>query len=319
MIRGNGHFASGMFMANYLIARRPKNPKKIDEAISMSEHLIEMAGARVLVKDGQIEVLSEPTVKRCPLRQNLYGIEEESKETVEQVLRAHMKDLGMYGPSRVLELDRKPVSFGASEMITDGMAEGLVDSAVVVCEGAGTVIVSRPEIFQALGAHMTGLIRTEPIEDTQNGLEAKGCILLDRKGTLDQVKGYEKAIEAGFEKVAVTITGLRAFEAKQLREKSLGENSPIIFAVHNTGIDEEQARVLAENCDVVWSCASRWAREIVGKCSKIQIGISIPVYALTKTGKRLVLNRAYHFEDGLVLHRANLPYTPEEKQPKPLL
>ena len=48
----------------------------------MSEHLIEMAGARILVKDGQIVVLSEPTVKKCPLRQNLYGIEEETKDPI---------------------------------------------------------------------------------------------------------------------------------------------------------------------------------------------------------------------------------------------
>ena len=73
----------------------------------------------------------------------------------------------MYGPNRVLELDEKPVSFGASEILMDAMAEGLVDAAVVVCEGAGTVVVARPEVLQAVGAHMTGLIKTEPIKGSK--------------------------------------------------------------------------------------------------------------------------------------------------------
>ena len=117
----------------------------------MSEHLLEMAKALVRVKDGKVEVLSEPGIRCCPLRQNLYGIQEESRETVQQVLQGHTKELGMYGPNRVLELHEEPVSFGASEILMDSMAEGLVDAAVVVCEGAGTVIVARPEVLQAAG------------------------------------------------------------------------------------------------------------------------------------------------------------------------
>jgi putative methanogenesis marker protein 8 len=129
----------------------------------MSEHL-EMAKA-LRVRDGKIEVLTDPPVKCCPLRRGLYGLEGESRETVEKVLKGHMDELGMYGPNRVLELDEKPVSFGASEILMDAMAEGLVDAAVVVCEGAGTVVVARPEVLQAVGAHMTGLIKTEPIKE----------------------------------------------------------------------------------------------------------------------------------------------------------
>ena len=93
----------------------------------------------------------------------------------------------------------------------------------------------------------------------------------------------------------------------------------MIFAVHNLDVSEDQARVLAETCDVVWACASRQVRDIVGKRAKLQIGISIPVYALSDRGKRLVLNRALHFESGLVMHRATLPYGPEEKLPESLI
>lgn len=145
----------------------------------MTEHLLEMAKAFVRIRDGKIEVLTDPQIRCCPLRRNLYGIENESRETIAGALRQHMSDLGMYGPQRVLEIDQRPVAFGASEILMDAMAEGLVDAAVVVCEGTGTVVVARPEVLQAVGAHMTGLIKTEPIKEIQSGLETRGCLLLD--------------------------------------------------------------------------------------------------------------------------------------------
>lgn len=286
----------------------------------MTEHLLEMAKARVKIDDGKIKVLTDPQIKCCPLRRDLYGINEESRETVESVLKSHIEDLGMYSPKRVLELKDRPVSFGASEILADAMTEGILDAAVVVCEGAGTVIATKPEVLQAIGAHMTGLMRTDPIKEIQEGLERKGCILLDWLCTIDQVRGFERAAEAGFKKIAVTIAGMNAFEAKKMRD--LGETigkEPIILAVHTTGISDADAKELADSCDIIWSCASKAVREIAGKKARLQIGISIPVFAITKAGKRLVLNRALNFEGGLVISRANLPLAPEGKQPVPLL
>ena len=286
----------------------------------MSEHIIEMAKALVKVKDGMIEVLTNPMIRHCPLRDDLYGCEEESQETIEKVLRKHIEEFGMYSPNRVLETDQKPVSFGASEIIMDAMTEGLVDAAVVVCEGAGTVVITRPEVLQAVGAHMSGLISTQPIKEIQDGLNQRGCMLLDERCTINPVEGYIKAMEAGFKKIVVTISENAASEAERLQE--FGEISgvkPIIFSVHNTGITDEEAETLSEYCDVVWACASKSVREIAGRRSKLQIGISIPVFGLTQMGKRMILNRVLHFEDGLIIHRASLPYEPIEKQPEPLM
>ncbi len=284
----------------------------------MSEHLLEMAKALVRVKDGKIEVLTEPKIRYCPLRRGLYGLAEESRETVERILKEHMDDLGMYSPDRVLELDEKPVSFGASEILTDAMAEGLVDAAVVVCEGAGTVVVTRPEVLQAVGAHMTGLIKTEPIKEIQCGLNERDCLLIDWRGTIDQLQGFERAVAAGFRRIAVTSAS--ASETKKLREMgaALG-NRPLILGVHTTGISVNGAMMLAESCDLVWACASKVVREIVGPKAKLQIGISIPVFALSFEGKQLILNRALHFPEMLVLHRASLPHAPAKKQPEPLI
>lgn len=286
----------------------------------MSEHLLEMAKARVRVKDGKIEVLTDPAISCCPLRRDLYGIREESRETVERVLQSHMQELGMYGPSRVLELQEKPVSFGASEILMDAMKEGLVECAVLVCEGAGTVVATRPDVLQAIGAHMTGLIKTEPIAEIQEGLVKRGCLLLDRQATVDQVQGYQKAVAAGFRRIAVTVAGENAKEAALLREMGakLGAR-PFLLAVHTTGISEAQSAVLAETCDLVWSCASKAVREVAGKTACLQMGVSIPVFAMTLDGKQLLLNRALHFSGPLAMHRASLPLTPEGKQPQPLI
>ena len=70
-----------------------------------------LAKALVKVKDGKIEVLTEPGIRSCPLRRDLYGIQEESRETVQRVLQGHMQELGMYGPDRILELQEEPVSY----------------------------------------------------------------------------------------------------------------------------------------------------------------------------------------------------------------
>jgi putative methanogenesis marker protein 8 len=286
----------------------------------MSEHVLEMAKALVKVKDGNVEVLTGPLIHRCPLRMDLYGCQEENPETVERVLRMYIRELGMYSPNRVLEMVQKPVSFGASEIIADAMTEGLVDAAVVVCDGAGTVIITRPEVLQAVGAHMTGLISTEPIKEIQDGLKQRGCILLDDQCAIDQVKGYARAVEAGFKKIVVTMTGHKALEIERLWEMgNISNVKPAIFSVHNTGISDEEAKTLAKYCDVVWACASKAVREIVGNRSKLQIGISIPVFGITQMGKRMILNRALHFEDGLIIHRENLPCVPIEKQPEPLM
>jgi len=284
----------------------------------MAEHLLEMAKALVRVKDGKIEVLSDPKILSCPLRKDLYGIEEESRDTVERVLAEHIALMGMYSPERVLGMEDKTVSFGASEILADGMASGIVDSAAVACEGAGTVIIARPEVLLAVGSHMTGLLKTEPILEIQRGLEERGCLLLDAIASIDQQAGFQKAVTAGFRRIGVTVAGAAAPQAVMMREmgRQLGVE-PAILAVHTTGISADEAAILAESCDLIWSCASKAAREVAGRQAKLQMGISIPVFAMTDRGKQLLLNRAAHYPGTLVMHRASLPLVPGGKQPQP--
>lgn len=284
----------------------------------MARHKVEMAKSRVLVEDGKVKVISPPIIRRCPLRRNLYGCEREDESTVRRVLESHIEELGMYTSRRTLSLREDPVSFGASEMMSDALKEGSLDAAVVVCEGVGTVIITRPDVLQAVGAHMTGVLETQPIPRTRKRLESLGCITLD-DCVIDQVQGFSKAVRVGHERVAVTVAGDRASEARRLRElgKEVG-HQPLLLAVHTSGISRRSAQVLAKHCDVVWGCASKQVREVIGPKALLQIGTGIPVFALTVPGKRIVLNRALHMQAPFLIKRAVLPSLDNERQPDPL-
>jgi putative methanogenesis marker protein 8 len=285
----------------------------------MTKHKVEMAKSTVLIEDGKVKVLSPPRVKSCPLRKRLYGCESEDESTVKRVLESHIQGLGMYTSRRVLSLEDDPVSFGASEMMNDALHEGLLDAAVVVCEGVGTVVTDKPDVLQAVGAHMTGVLKTEEIPATRRRLERKGALTLG-SCQIDQVSGYEIALDHGYERVAVTISGDRAGDAASLRAKGKEHgNRPTILAVHTTGISKAKALQLAKECDIVWGCASKWVRDVIGPKALIQIGTGIPVFALTLEGKKLVLNRALHMSDKLLIGRSQLPVLDKKKQPEPLL
>jgi putative methanogenesis marker protein 8 len=285
----------------------------------MSEHLLEMAGALVRIKDGEIEVLTDPKVKRCPLRTIFYGHKEETRETVKNVLRRHIEETGMYTENRVLELTEDPVSFGASEMMMNALQQGILDACVVVCDGAGTVVTVRPEVVQAIGIHMTGIIKTDPIKKTQEGLRQRDCLLIDETAGIDQIKGVELAITKGFKRIAVTIARNDVSVLPQIRKhEKKAKVSVVVFAVHTTGITEKDGQTLIDNADLVWGCASKVARELVGKKAILQIGMSIPVFALTDLGKKIILNRALHFKQGLLISRRNLPAIKTLSHPDPL-
>jgi hypothetical protein len=96
-----------------------------------------------------------------------------------------------------------PVSFGASEMIMDAMRDGLLDAAVSVCEGVGTVVITRPDLVEMVGAHMTGIVSTSPIPEVRKSLLRRGSFILDKKCTIDQVKGFQRAVKARLGKLII--------------------------------------------------------------------------------------------------------------------
>ncbi len=83
---------------------------------------------------------------------------------------------------------------------------GLIDAAVLACDGAGTVIAKKPALIQGVGGRMSGLVSTSPIKEVIQRIEENGGIVVDKiHAALDQFSGVKRAYEEGFKKVAVTV------------------------------------------------------------------------------------------------------------------
>ncbi|MCQ6963721.1 methanogenesis marker 8 protein [Methanolobus chelungpuianus] len=280
-------------------------------------HVMEILGkARVVVKDGKVVEVGEPQIGWCPIFEKARGIKAITKEEVRKNMEFRIRDFGLFTDKRKLEMDVF-VGFGASEVMMTGLNKGLLDTTVTVCDGAGTVITNNPSLVQGMGARISGLVETEPIESTINGIADRGGIVLDPSGArIDPVGGVRRAAELGYRKIAVTIVFPET--AKELRqlEQEMGLDLTIIGA-HVTGIDKEFATELAKYLDIVTTCASKHIREIVKPLA--QVGTAVPLFAITQKGKELLLERAKEVESPILINTMPLPALPEDKQPRELV
>ena len=280
-------------------------------------HIMELVGkTRVVVKDGKVVEVGEPEVEWCPLFAKLRGIQNITPDEVKKNMEFRISDLGMFTEKRrLLELDTY-VAFGASEIMMSGLRSGFLETTVTACDGAGTVIASDPALVQGIGGRMSGLIETEPIEGTINGIQKLGGTVLDPKtAAIDPAGGVQKASELGYKKIAVTVADAKT--AKNLREIEAEFGLELtVIAVHVTGVSEEEAQGLLKNSDIVISCASKYIRELAKPL--VQVAAAIPLFALTKRGKELVIERAKDIESPILINTMKLPVVPEHKQPREL-
>jgi hypothetical protein len=113
------------------------------------EHEIHCCGVRVRISEKSIEVLSEPLVEYCPLHESLYGTKHIYAEDVRKTVEMKIAGFGFCCGNRAF--DAEPVlACGASEMMRVWLEKGLVDCAIVVCEGAGTVITANRRLVRVL-------------------------------------------------------------------------------------------------------------------------------------------------------------------------
>lgn len=280
-------------------------------------HIMEIMGkTRVVVKDGKVIEVGEAELEWCPLIDKLSGVQKITSEEVKKNVEFKIKEYGMFTAKRHLIGHDTFVAFGASEIMMSGLRSGFLDTTVTACDGAGTVISNNPELVQGIGGRMSGLVETEPIEDVINGIQKLGGIVLDTKtASIDPVGGVKKAAELGYKKVAVTTADSKT--AKNLREieTELGLDL-IVIAVHTTGVSKEEAQGLLENSDLVISCASKYIRELAKPI--VQVAAAIPLFALTKKGKELVIERERDIESPILITTTELPVVPKHKQPRDL-
>jgi putative methanogenesis marker protein 8 len=210
--------------------------------------------------------------------------------------------------------NREFVGFGASEILSFGLHAGLIDAVVLACDGAGTVIVTKPALVQGIGGRMSGLVSTSPIPEVMDRIEANGGIVLDRdSAAMDQLAGVALAVENGFRKIAVTVA--RPETAAVIRKI---HPTTIIFGVHVTGLTKEQAETLVNASDLVTSCASKTIRDAAGPKALVQAGVTIPIFAMTPAGKELIIEKIRQGGEQVVIKPTKLPSL-SGQQPEPLV
>jgi putative methanogenesis marker protein 8 len=269
-------------------------------------HELEAIGrCRIIVMDGKVIEVGAPQVRSCPLARKFgLPVDPITPEKVRENIEHRIRTFGLCTPERQVIMGGEFVGFGASELLSFALAQGILDCSVIAGDGAGTVLAPTPDLVQGIGGRMSGLVRTCPYPEVIARIEEGGGMVLDPDtGTIDQVEGVSLAYKKGYRKVGVTLA--TPDDALALRR-----NYPEVFliAVHTTGISAEDALILAGTCDLVTSCASRHVREVAGKRALLQAGSSIPVFAMTKAGKELLLEKVRVSAQPMVLMAGTLPF-----------
>lgn len=284
--------------------------------LEKDEHVIEAIGrCRIVIRNGQVVEVGDALIQDCPLAKRFaYPIPDICKDSVKANIEHRIKAFGMCTPGREVMDTREFVGFGASEVISFGLQKGLLDAVVLVCDGAGTVVVTKPPMVQGIGGRMSGLVSTSPYRNVMDRIEKDGGYVLDRDhASIDQLAGVALALVRGFRKVAVTVALPETAETiRRIHPRTL------IFGVHVTGLSKTDAELLVKNADLVTSCASRTVREAVVKNALVQAGTAIPIFAMTMAGKNLIMEKIRLSTEPVLVKSTRLPVL-SDQQPEPLV
>ncbi|MFZ1128108.1 methanogenesis marker 8 protein [Methanoregula sp.] len=279
-------------------------------------HVIEAVGrSKIVIQGGKVTEVSVSRLRRCPLAKKFaLPVDEITPDAVKANIEHRMASWGMCRPHRKISGSVDFVGFGASELLSSGILTGSLDAVVLACDGAGTVIVTTPEMVQGIGGRMSGLVSTSPLAEEMDRIEQGGGIVLDRAhAEIDPVRGVSLAYGKGFSRVAVTVASADAATA-------IHDQHPdaFIFGVHMSGITGADAEQLVAVADIVTACASKWIWRIAGARALLQAGTAVPVFALTKRGKQLILDKIARSDRPVLVSGSKLPVYGTEL-PEPLL
>ncbi|MGF7117646.1 methanogenesis marker 8 protein [Methanobacterium oryzae] len=276
----------------------------------MDEHVIEALGkARVVVKNGKVVEVGEPKINYCPLFDKYRGIKELTPEAIKENIEFRIQDFGMCTSERKLRM-KDFLSFGVSETLSTLLDEDIIDCAVIVSEGCGTVIVTDPEFVQGMAGRISGFLSTSPITEIIDAVGSQN-VLNPESAEINQIKGALKAIDMGYTNIAITV--ISPDDAKRLRqiEKEHKDVKIYIFAAHVTEMSKEDAEALFDTADVITSCASKYIREVGENRGSFTAGASIPIYGATEAGEKFLKIRIEKI--------GGLKSKPDAKIPDPLI
>lgn len=253
----------------------------------MDKHVIEALGrAKITIQDGKVVDIGEPMIEYCPLFHKHRGIEKLTEDEIRNNIQFRIDDFGMCKSNRQLRLNDF-LSFGISEILSTLLADEIIDCAVMVCEGCGTVIVSESDLAQGVGGRVSGLVETSPIPELIS--EFSPNHIVDGETTIiDQVEGFKLAIENGYKNIAVTIAFPEDGIIIRQLEKEYGDVNAYLFAVHTTGLSREESELIFDLSDVVTACANKHLRDIAYEEEIFSVGGSIPIYAGSEKGEEFI-------------------------------
>lgn len=253
-------------------------------------HITRALGAIVVVSDGKvIDVDTSGALRSCPM-QVWFGSAEPAA-----YIQQKIEEFGHFRCCRQTERDDIVVPYGTSEMFMRALKHGLVDCAITVSDGAGSIITSNPSVVQGVGARMNGVFYTTPIREVIERYRELGCVVFD-DGRIDQARAIRTAASAGYRRIAVTVNAFYGESYREVRgfEEELGIDI-IVAAVCSTGVGEARARKLTRYADIGWSCASGHVRKL-GRSAILQLTYGIPIFIYSRKG--LALMAAYSDESG---------------------
>lgn len=260
-------------------------------------HIIRYFSSLVTISGGRVIKVTAPTIAHCPLAGFLYkGLKRSGtlplsrlKDEIGKVIEGKIGRFGFCSKSRVLWDEEASVPYGASEIMAYGLKRRTIDSSVIVCDGAGTVAVSIPQVVQGIGARMHSVLRTSAIPEVVDRLRRFGCHVLHGDGTIDQREGVIEAAKEGRKNIAVTVNAYRGEGLKGIRalERKLGI-SVVILAICTTGIRRGRINEIGEYADLAWACRSKEARNILCVKAIEILSDTSPVYVFTEKGRALV-------------------------------
>ncbi len=276
-------------------------------------HITRMFGSYVLIGYNEnkesVALMATPIpIKYCPLmfqllkevggsvaESMLKTLKDEGADKVEsekmcELINQVVIKGGYFDTSRPLNSCEANVLFGASETIYSAFEDGCVDAAVIVSNNLGTIITTNASATQGAVKRMTGLFYSSPSEELNETAKEAGIIpVYEHFANIDQLEGVKAAIELGYKNIAVSIAADDNILHKDFvkLEEEFGVNI-YRFGLCSTGISEETAKVMMEDADVIWACASKWVREYVQPNAIAQVGVKIPVSIMTEDGYKLV-------------------------------
>ncbi len=257
-------------------------------------HVIRHFSALVFISDGKVIKVTEPSIKHCPLAQRLYpGLKTAfNNDNVKVVIANNIEEkidkFGFFTKDRILKNKKKAIPYGASEMLMMALKKNVIDCAVTVCDGAGTVCSSDPQVVQGIGGRMNAILYTSPIKEIMQRLEALNSYYVSDNAKIDQAKGVRIAAEKGAKDIAVTVNAFSEEDYRSIRlvEKETGL-SVTVLTVCTTGISKERMDDVVKYSDMIWGCANSVIEKRMSKTMLKKIPKDIPVYIMTEKGVKI--------------------------------